>query len=97
MFLLVAGKPIVPISYGNNAKSANLTGGTKTISMEVATVSRSKAVRFQKVPVMGGAQSPSVSVTEDRQGTYTVDLYLSYSDGEPVQGSAYTLTDQSKL
>ncbi|GAB7223128.1 hypothetical protein VoSk93_23440 [Vibrio owensii] len=44
---------------------------------------------------MGGAQSPSVSVTGDRQGTYTVDLYLSYSDGELVQGATYTLTDQS--
>lgn len=39
--------------------------------------------------------NPSVSVTEDQEGTYTVDLYLSYSDGEPVQGATYTLTDQS--
>ncbi|EXJ41050.1 hypothetical protein D049_3896 [Vibrio parahaemolyticus VPTS-2010] len=44
---------------------------------------------------LGGAQNPSVSVTEDQEGTYTVDLYLSYSDGEPVQGATYTLKDQS--
>ncbi|MHA2690772.1 hypothetical protein ACXZ7V_26535, partial [Vibrio harveyi] len=44
---------------------------------------------------LGGAQNPSVSVTEVQEGTYTVDLYLSYSDGEPVQGATYTLTDQS--
>ncbi len=30
-----------------------------------------------------------------RKVIYTVDLYLSYSDGEPVQGATYTLTDQS--
>ncbi len=28
------GKPVVPISYGNNAKSADLVGGTTTVSMD---------------------------------------------------------------
>ncbi len=44
---------------------------------------------------LGGAQNPSVSVTEDQEGTYTVDLFLSYSDGEPVQGATYKLVDQT--
>ncbi|WP_447061058.1 PAAR-like domain-containing protein, partial [Vibrio alginolyticus] len=28
------GKPVVPIPYGNNAKSADLAGGTTTVSMD---------------------------------------------------------------
>ncbi|EJG0990106.1 DUF4150 domain-containing protein [Vibrio parahaemolyticus] len=131
--------------YGNNAKSADLAGGTTTISMdggnsvaikgstfskstgdaggdkkgvasgtieaEAKFISASPTVKFEGKGVcrlsdqmtmnkantmcLGGAQNPSVSVTEDQEGTYTVDLYLSYSDGEPVQGATYTLKDQS--
>ncbi|EPM4643766.1 PAAR-like domain-containing protein [Vibrio parahaemolyticus] len=143
--LTKVGKPIVPIPYGNNAKSADLAGGTTTISMdggnsvaikgstfskstgdaggdkkgvasgtieaEAKFISASPTVKFEGKGVcrlsdqmtmnkantmcLGGAQNPSVSVTEEQEGTYTVDLYLSYSDGEPVQGATYTLTDQS--
>ncbi|WP_447061043.1 PAAR-like domain-containing protein, partial [Vibrio alginolyticus] len=139
------GKPVVPIPYGNNAKSADLAGGTTTVSMdggnsvaikgstfskstgnaggdrkgvssgtieaEAKFISASPTVKFEGKGVcrlsdqmtmnkantmcLGGAQNPSVSVTEEQEGTYTVDLYLSYSDGEPVQGATYTLTDQS--
>ncbi|EOI8051128.1 PAAR-like domain-containing protein, partial [Vibrio parahaemolyticus] len=145
MFFPKVGKPIVPIPYGNNAKSADLAGGTTTISMdggnsvaikgstfskstgdaggdkkgvasgtieaEAKFISASPTVKFEGKGVcrlsdqmtmnkantmcLGGAQNPSVSVTEDQEGTYTVDLYLSYSDGEPVQGATYTLKDQS--
>ncbi|HGS5580171.1 TPA: DUF4150 domain-containing protein, partial [Vibrio parahaemolyticus] len=137
MFFPKVGKPIVPIPYGNNAKSADLAGGTTTISMdggssvavkgstfskstgdaggdkkgvasgtieaEAKFISASPTVKFEGKGVcrlsdqmtmnkantmcLGGAQNPSVSVTEDQEGTYTVDLYLSYSDGEPVQGA----------
>ncbi|WP_211674824.1 hypothetical protein [Moritella sp. 5] len=44
---------------------------------------------------MGGAQNPSVIVTADEEGTYTVDLFLSYADGDPVQGATYSLVDQA--
>ncbi|MEZ9407949.1 PAAR-like domain-containing protein [Vibrio sp. 10N.286.48.F5] len=143
--LTTVGKPVVPIPYGNNAKSADLVGGTTTISMdggnsiaikgskfsastgdaggdkkgvasgtieaEAEFISASPTVKFEGVGVcrlsdqmtmnkantmcLGGAQNPSVSVTEEQEGTYTVDLFLSYSDGEPVQGATYKLIDQT--
>ncbi|MFA0511552.1 MULTISPECIES: PAAR-like domain-containing protein [unclassified Vibrio] len=143
--LTTVGKPVVPIPYGNNAKSADLAGGTTTVSMdggnsiaikgskfsastgdaggdkkgvasgtieaEAEFISASPTVKFEGVGVcrlsdqmtmnkantmcLGGAQNPSVSVTEDQEGTYTVDLFLSYSDGEPVQGATYKLIDQT--
>ncbi|MEZ9572868.1 PAAR-like domain-containing protein [Vibrio sp. 10N.261.55.F4] len=143
--LTTVGKPVVPIPYGNNAKSADLAGGTTTVSMdggnsiaikgskfsastgdaggdkkgvasgtieaEAEFISASPTVKFEGVGVcrlsdqmtmnkantmcLGGAQNPSVSVTEEQEGTYTVDLFLSYSDGEPVQGATYKLIDQT--
>ncbi|MFA0284488.1 PAAR-like domain-containing protein [Vibrio sp. 10N.222.55.F12] len=143
--LTTVGKPVVPIPYGNNAKSADLVGGTTTVSMdggnsiaikgckfsastgdaggdkkgvasgtieaEAEFISASPTVKFEGVGVcrlsdqmtmnkantmcLGGAQNPSVSVTEEQEGTYTVDLFLSYSDGEPVQGATYKLIDQT--
>ncbi|PMH26176.1 hypothetical protein BCU71_23515 [Vibrio lentus] len=143
--LTTVGKPVVPIPYGNNAKSADLAGGTTTVSMdggnsiaikgskfsastgdaggdkkgvasgtieaEAEFISASPTVKFEGIGVcrlsdqmtmnkantmcLGGAQNPSVSVTEDQEGTYTVDLFLSYSDGEPVQGATYKLVDQT--
>ncbi|NOJ19856.1 PAAR-like domain-containing protein [Vibrio jasicida] len=124
--LTKVGKPIVPIPYGNNAKSADLAGGTTTISMdggnsvaikgstfskstgdaggdkkgvasgtieaEAKFISASPTVKFEGKGVcrlsdqmtmnkantmcLGGAQNPSVSVTEDQEGTYTVDVYV---------------------
>ncbi|WP_299132380.1 PAAR-like domain-containing protein [uncultured Vibrio sp.] len=143
--LTTVGKPVVPIPYGNNAKSADLAGGTTTVSMdggnsiaikgskfsastgdaggdkkgvasgtieaEAEFISASPTVKFEGIGVcrlsdqmtmnkantmcLGGAQNPSVSVTEEQEGTYTVDLFLSYSDGEPVQGATYKLVDQT--
>ncbi len=82
-----------------------------TIEAEAEFISASPTVKFEGVGVcrlsdqmtmnkantmcLGGAQNPSVSVTEEQEGTYTVDLFLSYSDGEPVQGAAYKLVDQT--
>ncbi|OAJ93066.1 hypothetical protein [Vibrio bivalvicida] len=31
----------------------------------------------------------------DAEGTYTVDLFLTHSDGDPVQGATYKLIDQT--
>ncbi|CAV26830.1 Hypothetical protein VS_II0964 [Vibrio atlanticus] len=82
-----------------------------TIEAEAEFISASPTVKFEGVGVcrlsdqmtmnkantmcLGGAQNPSVSVTEEQEGTYTVDLFLSYSDGEPVQGATYKLVDQT--
>jgi hypothetical protein len=125
--LTTVGKPVVPIPYGYNAKSADLAGGTTTVSMdaggdkkgvasgtieaEAELILASPTVEFEGIGVyrlsdlmtmnkantmrLGGAQNPSVSVTEEQEGTYTVDLFLSYSDGEPVQGATYKLLDQT--
>ncbi|MGN2612946.1 PAAR-like domain-containing protein [Aliivibrio fischeri] len=143
--LTKVGKPIVPIPYGNNAKSADLAKGTTTITMdggnpvaikgstfskstgdaggdkkgvasgtieaEAEFISASPTVKFEGKGVcrlsdqmtmnkantmcLGGAQNPSVSLTLEEEGTYTVDLFLSYSDGDPVQGAIYKLVDQT--
>ncbi|MHA7230495.1 DUF4150 domain-containing protein [Vibrio campbellii] len=142
--LTKVGKPIVPIPYGNNAKSADLAGGTTTISMdggnsvaikgstfskstgdaggdkkgvasgtieaEAKFISASPTVKFEGKGVcrlsdqmtmnkantmcLGGAQNPSVSVTEDQEGTYTVVVKVTYDDGEGFQ-APYKLTDAS--
>ncbi|MCM5510624.1 MULTISPECIES: PAAR-like domain-containing protein [Vibrio] len=142
--LTTVGNAVVPIPYGNNAKSADLADGTTTVSMdggnsiaikgskfaastgdaggdkkgvasgtieaEAEFISASPTVSMEGKGVcrlsdqmtmnkantmcLGGAQNPSVTVTEDAEGTYTVDLFLSYSDGDPVQGATYKLTDQ---
>ncbi|EOV0146029.1 PAAR-like domain-containing protein [Vibrio vulnificus] len=142
--LTTVGKPIVPIPYGNNAKSADLAGGTTTISMdggnsvaikgstfskstgdaggdkkgvasgtieaEAKFISASPTVKFEGKGVcrlsdqmtmnkantmcLGGAQNPSVSVTEEQEGTYTVVVKVTYDDGEGFQ-APYKLTDAS--
>ncbi|MHC6526979.1 PAAR-like domain-containing protein [Vibrio proteolyticus] len=142
--LTTVGNSVVPIPYGNNAKSADLADGSTTVAAdggnsiaikgskfakstgdaggdkkgvasgtiesEAEFISASPTVKIEGKGVcrlsdqmtmnkantmcLGGAQNPSVTVTEDQEGTYTVDLFLSYSDGDPVQGATYKLTDQ---
>ena len=48
MFLPKVGKPIVPIPYGNNAKSADLASGTTTISMDGGNSVAIKGSTFSK-------------------------------------------------
>ncbi|ELA9194495.1 PAAR-like domain-containing protein [Vibrio parahaemolyticus] len=141
--LTKVGKPIVPIPYGNNAKSADLAGGTTTISMdggnsvaikgstfskstgdaggdkkgvasgtieaEAKFISASPTVKFEGKGVcrlsdqmtmnkantmcLGGAQNPSVSVTEDQEGTYTLDIECRYPDGEPLANAKFKVFD----
>ncbi|HFQ4907400.1 TPA: hypothetical protein ACGU4V_004599 [Vibrio vulnificus] len=55
MFLPKVGKPIVPIPYGNNAKSADLAGGTTTISMDGGSSVAIKGSTFSKVLEMRAA------------------------------------------
>ncbi|NIY86244.1 PAAR-like domain-containing protein [Vibrio campbellii] len=141
--LTKVGKPIVPIPYGNNAKSADLAGGTTTISMdggnsvaikgstfskstgdaggdkkgvasgtieaEAKFISASPTVKFEGKGVcrlsdqmtmnkantmcLGGAQNPSVSVTEEQEGTYTLDIECRYPDGEPLANAKFKVFD----
>ncbi|MFW7523380.1 PAAR-like domain-containing protein [Vibrio ostreicida] len=141
--LTTVGNAVVPIPYGNNAKSADLVDGTTTVFMdggnsiaikgskfavstgdaggdkkgiasgtieaEAQFISASPTVSIEGKGVcrlsdqmtmnkgntlcLGGAQNPSVTVTEEAEGTYTVDLALRYSDGDPVQGAHYTVVD----
>ncbi len=86
------------VASGTIEAEAKFISASPTVKFEGKGVCRlSDQMTMNKANTMclGGAQNPSVSVTEDQEGTYTVDLYLSYSDGEPVQGATYTLTDQS--
>nr|WP_102350645.1 PAAR-like domain-containing protein [Vibrio lentus]PMI66988.1 hypothetical protein BCU40_00135 [Vibrio lentus] len=141
--LTTVGKPVVPIPYGNNAKSADLAGGTTTVSMdggnsiaikgskfsastgdaggdkkgvasgtieaEAEFISASPTVKFEGIGVcrlsdqmtmnkantmcLGGAQNPSVSVTEEADGTFTVDIEYRYPDGDPVYQADYKILD----
>ncbi|MEZ8439213.1 DUF4150 domain-containing protein [Vibrio splendidus] len=141
--LTTVGKPVVPIPYGNNAKSADLAGGTTTVSMdggnsiaikgskfsastgdaggdkkgvasgtieaEAEFISASPTVKFEGVGVcrlsdqmtmnkantmcLGGAQNPSVSVTEDQEGTYTVEVKARYPDSVLLKNADFDITD----
>jgi len=143
--LTQVGNAVVPIPYGNSAKSKDLVKGTTTITMdggnpvaikgssfskstgdsggnkkgiasgtiegEAKFISASPTVKFEGKGVcrlsdqmtmnkantlcLGGAQNPSVSISAEEEGTYSVDLTLSYADGDPVQGATYTLVDQT--
>ncbi|WP_459669882.1 PAAR-like domain-containing protein [Vibrio owensii] len=143
--LTKVGKPIVPIPYGNNAKSADLAGGTTTISMdggnsvaikgstfskstgdaggdkkgvasgtieaEAKFISASPTVKFEGKGVcrlsdqmtmnkantmcLGGAQNPSVSVTEADDGTFTIDIDYRYPDGDPVYKADFKIIDSN--
>ncbi|MBN3573559.1 PAAR-like domain-containing protein [Vibrio neptunius] len=141
--LTTVGNAVVPIPYGNNAKSADLVDGTTTVTMDggnsiaikgskfsastgdaggdkkgiasgtieaaaefisasptvsiegkgVCRLSDQMTMNNANTMCLGGAQNPSVIITEDDEGTYTVDLELRYLDGEPVQGAPYTVID----
>ncbi|WP_456294958.1 DUF4150 domain-containing protein [Vibrio sp. AK197] len=143
--LTQCGPPVVPIPYGNNAKSADLADGTTTITMdggnsvaikgskfskstgdaggdkkgvasgtieaEAEFISASPTVKFEGAGVcrlsdqmtmnkantmcLGGAQNPSVSVSEDAEGTYTVDVKCRYPDGDPFKNADFDITDAS--
>ena len=143
--LTTVGKPVVPIPYGNNAKSADLAGGTTTVSMdggnsiaikgskfsastgdaggdkkgvasgtieaEAEFISASPTVKFEGIGVcrlsdqmtmnkantmcLGGAQNPSVSVTEDQEGTYTLDIECKYPNGMPYSNAPFSLVEPS--
>ncbi|MUJ39059.1 DUF4150 domain-containing protein [Aliivibrio fischeri] len=141
--LTKVGKPIVPIPYGNNAKSADLAKGTTTITMdggnpvaikgstfskstgdaggdkkgvasgtieaEAEFISASPTVKFEGKGVcrlsdqmtmnkantmcLGGAQNPSVSVTAEEEGTYTVDITCKYPNGLAYANAPFELKD----
>ncbi len=143
--LTQCGPPVVPIPYGNNAKSADLADGTTTITMdggnsvaikgskfskstgdsggdkkgvasgtiegEAEFISASPTVKFEGAGVcrlsdqmtmnkantmcLGGAQNPSVSVTADAEGTYTVDVKCRYPDGTAFKNADFDITDAS--
>ena len=141
--LTKVGKPIVPIPYGNNAKSADLAKGTTTITMdggnpvaikgstfskstgdaggdkkgvasgtieaEAEFISASPTVKFEGKGVcrlsdqmtmnkantmcLGGAQNPSVSITAEEEGTYTVDVTCFYPDGSAFKNADFDIVD----
>ncbi|SDH76801.1 protein of unknown function [Vibrio xiamenensis] len=86
------------VASGTIEGEAEFISASPTVKFEGAGVCRlSDQMTMNKANTMclGGAQNPSVTVSEDAEGTYTVDLTLTYSDGDPVQGATYTLTDQT--
>ncbi|AIS57792.1 DUF4150 domain-containing protein [Vibrio coralliilyticus] len=141
--LTTVGNSVVPIPYGNNAKSADLVGGTTTVSMdggnsiaikgskfaastgdaggdkkgvssgtiesEAEFISASPTVTMEGIGVcrltdqmtmnmantmcLGGVQNPSVSVTEDQEGTYTLELTCKYPNGQPYANAPFELRE----
>lgn len=139
------GNSVVPIPYGNNAKSTDLADGTTTVTAdggnsialkdsmfscstgdaggdkkgvssgtieaEAKFISASPTVKFEGKGVarlsdqmtmnagntmcMGGCNNPSVTVTPDEEGTYTVDIHCRYPNGAPLDGASFTLKDTS--
>ncbi|EJG0023221.1 DUF4150 domain-containing protein [Vibrio parahaemolyticus] len=77
------------VASGTIEAEAKFISASPTVKFEGKGVCRlSDQMTMNKANTMclGGAQNPSVSVTEDQEGTYTVDLYLSYSDGGVAPG-----------
>lgn len=141
--LTTVGNSVVPIPYGNNAKSADLADGSTTVAAdggnsiaikgskfakstgdaggdkkgvasgtiesEAEFISASPTVKIEGKGVcrlsdqmtmnkantmcLGGAQNPSVSVSEDKEGTYTVDIECRYPDGEPLKNAKFKIFD----
>ena len=86
------------IVSGTTQGKAEFITSSPTVKIEgkgVCRLSDQMTMNSMNTMCLGGAQNPSVTVTEEEEGTYTVDLFLSYSDGDPVQGASYTLVDQS--
>ncbi len=95
--LVDAGCDKKGVASGTIEAEAKFISASPTVEFEGKGVCRlSDQMTMNKANTMclGGAQNPSVSVTEEQEGTYTVDLYLSYSDGEPVQGCNVQLFDK---
>lgn len=42
---------------------------------------------------LGGVQNPSVSVTEDQEGTYTLELTCKYPNGQPYANAPFELRE----
>ncbi|MDA0116894.1 PAAR-like domain-containing protein [Vibrio sp. T11.5] len=141
--LTTVGNAVVPIPYGNNAKSADLVDGTTTVTMDggnsiaikgskfsastgdaggdkkgIASGTIEAAAKFisasptvsiegkgvcrlsdqmtmnnANTMCLGGVQNPSVTITEDDEGTYTVDLEYRYPDGDPVYKADFKILD----
>ncbi|MGC3835188.1 PAAR-like domain-containing protein [Moritella viscosa] len=86
------------VASGTIEAEAKFITASATVKIEgkgVCRLSDQMTMNKANTMCMGGAQNPSVTVTADEEGTYTVDLFLSYADGDPVQGATYSLIDQT--
>ncbi|WP_425628071.1 DUF4150 domain-containing protein [Vibrio neptunius] len=143
--LTTVGPAVVPIPYGNNAKSADLVDGTTTVTADGGNSIALKSSKFAKstgdaggdkkgvasgtieseaefisaspnviiegkgvarlsdqmtmnkgnTMCLGGVQNPSVTVTEDEEGTYTVYVKARYPDGVLLKNADFDITDVS--
>ncbi len=85
------------IVSGTTEGKAEFTTSSPTVKIEgkgVCRLSDQMTMNSMNTMCLAGADNDSVTVIEDPEGTYTVDLSLRYSDGDPVQEATYTLTDQ---
>ncbi|CED59244.1 Putative uncharacterized protein [Moritella viscosa] len=143
--LTTVGNAVVPLPYGNAAKSADLADGSETVTADGGNSIAIKGCTFTKstgdsggdkkgvasgtiegeakfimfsptvkiegkgvcrlsdqltmnkanTMCMGGIMQDSVSVSSEEEGTYTIDITLTYTDGDPVQNATYTIVDST--
>ena len=84
------------IVSGTTEGKAEFITSSPTVKIEgkgVCRLSDQMTMNSMNTMCLGGAQNPPVTVIEDPEGTYTVDLYCRYPDGEPLQNAPFKLID----
>jgi len=85
------------VASGTIEAEAKFITASATVKIEgkgVCRLSDQMTMNKANTMCMGGAQNPSVTVTADEEGTYTVDLKITYSDGAGFQAK-YKLIDSA--
>ncbi len=80
------------VASGTIEAEAKFISASPTVKFEGKGVCRlSDQMTMNKANTMclGGAQNPSVSVTEEQEGTYTLDIECRYPDGEPLANAKF--------
>ncbi len=84
------------VASGTIEGEAEFISASPTVKFEGAGVCRlSDQMTMNKANTMclGGAQNPSVTVTEDAEGTYTVDVKCRYPDSTAFKNADFDITD----
>ncbi len=84
------------IVSGTTEGKAEFITSSPTVKIEgkgVCRLSDQMTMNNMNTMCLAGADNDSVTVVEDPEGTYTVDLSCRYPDGEPLQNAPFKLID----